>query len=154
MQIIQGGRHDPRVMNLLQIHLTTARSNTAPGSAHALDLSGLACPDITFWSAWEDEVVCGVGEVKRLSLDHGEIKSMHVAQSMRRSGIGTAMLHHIIRHARDAGVSRLSLETGSWDYFRPARSFYRRHGFVECQPFADYRPDSNSVFMSLDLLRS
>jgi putative acetyltransferase len=64
------------------------------------------------------------------------------------------MLRHIIAAARASGISRLSLETGSWDYFRPAHALYRRHGFVDCPPFADYVPDPNSVFLSLDLKRS
>ena len=61
------------------------------------------------------------------------------------------MLQHIIASAQSMSMSRLSLETGSWDYFRPARAFYRSHGFVECGPFAGYVLDPNSVFMSLDL---
>jgi putative acetyltransferase len=92
--------------------------------------------------------------LKRLSADHGEIKSMHTAQSMRGKGAGSAMLRHIIAIARARGMACLSLETGSWDYFRPARAFYRGHGFIECPPFADYVLDPNSVFMSLDLRQS
>ena len=86
-----------------------------------------------------------------LAKDHGEVKSMHTAPSARRKGIGTAMLQHIIAFARSRGISRLSLETGSWDYFQPAIALYRKHGFVECQPFDDYVQDPNSVFMTLDL---
>ena len=76
---------------------------------------------------------------------------MHTRESTRKQGAGSAMLRHIIAAARADGLSRLSLETGSWEYFRPARTFYAKHGFVECGPFADYVPDPNSVFMSLDL---
>ena len=79
---------------------------------------------------------------------------MHTVQSFRRRGAGSAMLRHIIATARARGMSRLSLETGSWDYFRPAHAFYRSHGFVECPPFGDYVLDPNSVFMSLDLRES
>jgi putative acetyltransferase len=154
MRIIQGDLSDPRVVALLQIHLTSARAATAPGSAHALDLGGLQSPDISFWTIWDDEMLLGIGALKRLTADHGEIKSMHTAQSMRRCGVGSAMLHHLIATARASGMSRLSLETGSWDYFLPARALYRSHGFVECPPFADYVLDPNSVFMSLDLRES
>src|SRR5262245_66617218 len=83
MRIIQGDLSDPRVVALLQIHLTSARAATAPGSAHALDLSGLQSPDISFWTIWDDEMLLGIGALKRLSADHGEIKSMHTAQSMQ-----------------------------------------------------------------------
>jgi putative acetyltransferase len=154
MRIILGDLSDPRVIALLQIHLTSARAATAPGSARALDLSGLQSPDISFWAIWDDEMLLGIGALKRLSPDHGEIKSMHTAQSMRRCGVGRAMLQHLIATARANGMSRLSLESGSWDYFRPAHALYRNHGFVDCPPFADYVLDPNSVFMSLELRES
>jgi putative acetyltransferase len=154
MRIVQGDFSDPRVIDLLHIHLTSARAETAPGSAHALDLTGLQSPDISFWTIWDDETLLGFGALKRLSADHGEVKSMHTAQPMRGRGVGSAMLRHIIATARARGMSRLSLETGSWEYFWPARALYKSHGFVECPPFADYVLDPNSVFMSLDLRES
>jgi putative acetyltransferase len=151
MRIRSGDFTDQRVLDLLLIHVTKARAETAPGSDHALDVSGLQSADISFWTLWEDEELLGCGALKTLSADHGEVKSMHTVQSNRRRGAGSAMLRHIIASARARGMSRLSLETGSWDYFGPARAFYRGHGFVECPPFGDYVLDPNSVFMSLDL---
>ena len=151
MRIIQGDFSDPRVVDLLHIHLTSARAETAPGSAHALDLTGFQSPDISFWTVWEGGALLGIGALKRLSPDHGELKSMHTAQSARRRGVGDAMMRHLIATARASGILRLSLETGSWEYFRAAQALYRSHGFVECAPFADYVLDPNSVFMSLDL---
>jgi putative acetyltransferase len=152
MRIVQDFA-DRRVVDLLHIHLTRARSETPPGSAHALDLTGLQSPDISFWTIWEDQTLLGFGALKRLSVDHGEVKSMHTAQAMRGRGAGRAMLRHIIEIARARGMSRLSLETGTSEYFLPARALYRSHGFLECPPFADYVLDPNSVFMSLDLRR-
>jgi putative acetyltransferase len=151
MRIISGDLTDQRVIDLFHYHLTNSRAHTAPGSAHALDLEGLQSPDIDFWTAWDGEALVAMGALKELSDDHGEIKSIRTAQAAQRKGIGSAMLQHIISVARSRGISRLSLETGSWDYFRPAIAFYRSHGFVECPPFGDYVPDSNSVFMTLDL---
>ena len=151
MRIVDGNLDDPRVIDLLQIHVTSARAQTAPGSAHALDLTGLKSPDISIWTIWQDETLVGVGALKRLSDHHGEVKSMHTAHAMRGKGAGGAMLRHIIAAAKAAGISRLSLETGSWAYFDPARRLYSKHGFVECPPFADYVLDPNSVFMSLEL---
>jgi putative acetyltransferase len=151
MKITDGGLDDSRVQALLTYHFTTARAETGRGSAHALDLSGLKSPDIHFYSAWEDDCVIAIGALKRLSKNHGEIKSMHTEQTRRRKGAGSAMLLHIIARAREMGFSRLSLETGSWPYFIPARELYKRHGFVECPPFGDYVPDPNSVFMTLEL---
>jgi putative acetyltransferase len=151
MRIVEGDFGNPQVIALVEIHLTSARSETAPGSAHALDLTGLQSVDVSFWTIWDDEVLLGIGALKRLSDDHGEIKSMHTAERMRGRGVGSTMLRHIIATAHGRGMSRLSLETGSWEYFRPARALYRSYGFMECSPFGDYLPDPNSVFMSLDL---
>jgi putative acetyltransferase len=151
MRIIDGDFSDARVIDLLRVHLASSRANTAPGSAHALDLAGLQAPGISFWTIWDGDTLLGCGALKRLAADHGEVKSMHTAQAVRRKGIASAMLRHIIASARSAGMARLSLETGSWDHFLPARALYARHGFVECGPFADYVLDPNSVFMTLDL---
>jgi putative acetyltransferase len=151
MRIIDGDFADPRVVDLLRIHLTSARSATAPGSAHALDLTQLQAPDISFWTMWDEQTLLGFGALKRLSAQHGEVKSMHTAQAMRGRGAASAMLRHIIGVARAQGMSRLSLETGASEYFVPARNLYKSHGFQECPPFGVYVPDPNSVFMSLDL---
>jgi putative acetyltransferase len=151
MKILPGDLDDPRVRSLLEHHLATARAATAPGSHHALDVEGLKAPDISFWTAWDGEVLLGTGALKRLSSDHGEVKSMHTAEACRRNGVARAMLLYLIDAARSLGMSRLSLETGSWAYFEPARALYRSVGFVECAPFGEYARDPNSVFMSLDL---
>ena len=151
LKIIAGGLDDPQVIRLLRVHLTNARAQTAPGSAHALDLSGLKSPEIHFWSAWDEDNLLAVGAMKRLSESLGEVKSMHTAEGVRRRGIGSTMLQHIIDAARRSGITKLSLETGSWAYFQPAVALYKRHGFVECAPFSDYRPDPNSIFMTRDL---
>lgn len=151
MIITRGDLEDPRVQALLEQHTKTARAATGRGSAHALDLDGLRSVDITFWSAWDGESLLGVAALRRLSPGHGEIKSMHTAEQQRRTGVGSAMLCHIIEAARARGMTRLSLETGSWAYFHPARALYRRHGFVECPPFGDYVDDPNSLFMTREL---
>jgi putative acetyltransferase len=150
-RIVEGGLDDRRVIDLINIHATMARSQTAPGSAHAMEVGGLQSPDIVFWTIWEGDALLGFGALKRRSADHGEIKSMHTAQAMRRRGVARAIVRHIIATARQRGMARLSLETGSWDYFRPAHALYRSHGFLECAPFADYGSDPNSLFMTLEL---
>jgi len=150
-RIREGGFDDPRVVDLLRIHVTTAHAQTARGSAHALNVEGLQQLDISFWTLWDDDALLGFGALRRLTDDHGEVKSMHTAETARRRGVGSAILGHIIAAAREGGLARLSLETGSWDYFQPAVALYRRHGFAECPPFGDYKPDPNSVFMTLDL---
>jgi len=154
MEIREGGLDEPHVIALLDAHVTRARAETGRGSAHAMDHGALHASDMTFWSAWEDEArttIVAIGALKVLSRDHGEVKSMHVAEWARGRGYGAAMLRHIITAARERGMSRLSLETGAWPYFAPARAMYASHGFMECEPFGDYLADPNSVFMTLAL---
>lgn len=148
MRIEEGGLDDPRVIALLTIHVARARAETAKGSAHALDVSGLKQPSIRFWTIWDGETLLGTAALKRIDAGHGEIKSMHVAEAARRGGAGSAILRHALDEARKMGLARASLETGSWDYFAPARAFYAKHGFAECGPFEGYAADPNSVFMT------
>jgi putative acetyltransferase len=151
MKIVCGGLDDARVQDLLAHHARSARAETAPGSAHALALHDLRSPAIKFWSAWEGDTLLAIGALKGLSESHAEIKSMHTVQTHRRLGIGSSLLRHILAAARALGFSRVSLETGSWPYFEPARAFYRKHGFVECAAFGDYVADTNSTFMTLEV---
>ena len=76
---------------------------------------------------------------------------MRTAEAHLRQGVGTRILEHLIGEARRRVYRRLSLETGSMDAFAPARRLYERFGFKECPPFADYRPDPYSVYMTLRL---
>ncbi len=114
-------------------------------------MAALQQPGINFWAIWDGDAVAGVGALRDLGDGHGEVKSMHTALAMRGRGIGSAMVRHIVDTARVRGYRRLSLETGATDYFAPARALYARHGFTECAPFVGYRPDPNSVFLTLDL---
>lgn len=141
----------PEIQALLTEHLRSMHSISPPESVHALDLDGLRDSRVTLWSAWQDDVLLGCGALKQLDATHGEIKSMRTTQANRRSGVGRAMLAHIVDEARHRDYRRLSLETGSQPEFVAAHRLYADFGFVTCPPFADYRPDPHSVFMTLDL---
>lgn len=151
LKIVDGGLDDPQVIAMLKFHFDTNVSVTPPGSVHVFDLSRLKQPDVSFWSAWNGDTLMGVGALKRMNAEDGEIKSMHTLKQARGSGVGSAMLRHIIEKARVMKLKRLFLETGSFDYFAPARALYTRHGFSECPPFADYNLDKNSTFMRREL---
>jgi putative acetyltransferase len=138
----------PAILALLDEHLAQMRATSPPESVHALDPDRLRAPDITFWSLWEDGILLGCGALKQLDPRHGEIKSMRTPSQQRRRGAGRAMLDHLIAEARARGYHRLSLETGSQPAFEAARTLYRSAGFVPCAPFADYRDDPHSVYMT------
>src|SRR5690606_5571025 len=119
----------PAVLDLLREHLASMEDTAPPESRHALDLSGLQTPDITFWTVWDDAALAGFGALKKLTADHAEVKSMRTARHYLRQGVASRLLRHIICEARRAGFSRLSLETGSMAFFAPPRAMYLAHGF-------------------------
>lgn len=139
------------IAQLLEEHIQDMRSVSPPESKHALDLAGLRKPEITFWTIWEGEQLAGCGAIKQLDPQHAEIKSMRTAPAFRRQGVARLMLEHIITEAKERNYQRLSLETGSMPFFAPARQLYASFGFQECAPFADYKEDPNSVFMTMEL---
>ena len=148
MQISRGDLSDKRILGLLRYHFDKCHEVTPPGSAHVFDVTRLADPRVDFWAAWDGDTLLGVGAMKPLDAIHGEVKSMHTAETARRRGVASAMLTHIIESSRARGLTRLSLETGSFGYFEPAVALYKSHGFTECLPFGDYKPDPNSVFLT------
>jgi phosphinothricin acetyltransferase len=151
MRIVAGDLADPRLIELIDTHQRQCVDATPVGSAHVLPVSALDHPDIEVFAAFEDETLLGVGALKRLADGLGEIKSMHTRAGGRGAGVGAAMLAHIVERAKSSGLKRLSLETGSFDFFHPARRLYRRHGFRDTAPFSGYRPDPNSTFLTLAL---
>ncbi|ATY33750.1 GNAT family N-acetyltransferase [Sphingomonas psychrotolerans] len=148
MEIRDGGLDDPQVVALLNVHFQGMLANSPKDSCHFLDLSGLRAPGVTFWSAWDGEDLLGCGALKQLDPQHGEIKSMRTAAEHLRRGTGAALVSHILGVARARGYKRLSLETGSGEAFDAAHALYRQFGFTECAPFADYKEDPFSRFLS------
>lgn len=151
MKIVVDDLSGSDIARFLAEHVQEMLSITPPESKHALDLDGLRRPEITFWSVLDGEVLVGCGALKRLDTTHAEVKSMRTATGRKRSGIASLVLEHIIGEARRMGYTRLSLETGSVEFFAPARKLYEKFGFDYCEPFADYRPDPYSVFMTRTL---
>jgi putative acetyltransferase len=134
--------------DLITAHLAGMNDSSPPESVHALDIEGLRHPSITFWSAWVDGDLAGIGALKTIDAQRGELKSMRVDDRFRGSGVGRALLRHIMAAARERGMSSLWLETGSPAEFVPAVRLYESEGFVRCGPFEGYTDDPFSVFMT------
>ena len=151
MEIIVDDLSGQEIADFLSQHMADMKSISPPESRHALDLEGLRCDDVTFWSVYEKGSLLGCGAIKELDSIHGEIKSMRIALSSRGKGIASMLLKHILHISKIRGYKRISLETGSMDFFMPARELYLKHGFEYCRPFDCYKEDPNSVFMTLKL---
>ena len=136
---------------LFQRHKADMHADTPPESIHMMPRDMLASAGIDFFVLRRGSAAVGMAALKRLDPTHGEIKSMHILAEARGAGLSRLMLDRLIEHARQQGMTRLSLETGAQASFAAARGLYRQGGFEECLPFGDYRPDPNSVFMTRTL---
>lgn len=151
MKIKLGQLNHQQVLELLEEHLDDMNATSPPESVHALDVSSLEHQSIRFWSGWDEEQLLGCVALKCLGSDAGELKSMRTTHQSRKRGVASALLAHALEQARLIGLKRVSLETGTMDYFLPARALYEKFGFSYCEPFEQYEDDPNSCFMTLEL---
>jgi putative acetyltransferase len=142
---------DPDLAAFLQAHLDDLAPTAPLESRHALDLRGLQTPDVRLWVASVGEQVVGTGALAALEPGHEELKSMRTDPRRRGQGIATRILDHLLQDARGRNIGRISLETGSMEFFAAARGLYANAGFVRCPPFGSYVEDPNSVFMTKTL---
>lgn len=72
-----------------------------------------------------DEVI-GCGALHVIWEDLAEVRTLAVAESWRKSGVGSRLLEVLVQQARDVGVRRLFCLTFEVEFFA-------RHGFVEIE---------------------
>ena len=151
MKSVEGNFDNPKVNELLKKHFIELRSVSPADSAHVLDIAGLKDQSIKFWSLWENNELIGCGALKFLEKNHGEFKSIRVADKFKKAGIGEKIIDHLIEEAKKLEISKLSIETGSGEFFLPARKLFMKSGFEPCNPFAHYNEDPNSCYYTKNL---
>ena len=149
MKSIEGNFDNPEVLELLNKHFIELRSVSPEGSAHVLDIEGLKDQNIKFWSLWEDNLLMGCGALKFLNKEHGEFKSIRVEDRFRKKDNGIKILKHLIFEAKKLNIKKISVETGTGDFFAPPRKLFNKCGFKLCKPFDHYKEDPNSCYMSM-----
>ena len=140
------------VQALLASHFLAMRRISPPEACHVLPADRVRDPALTFWSLREDGRLLGVGALKQIAADHGEVKSMRTAEDALGRGVGSAILARILAEAQRRGYRRVSLETGSTPPFAAALRLYERNGFEPCLPFGDYEDTPFTRFLSLRLV--
>ena len=151
MKSIEGNFDNSEVNELLLNHFKELRTVSPEGSTLVLDIPGLKDPSIKFWSIWEDSKLVGCGAIKLFDQKHGEFKSIRVTNEFRKKGYGEKILKHLLIKAKNLNLKKLSIETGSGEFFKPARELFQKIGFKKCPPFAHYKEDPNSCYMNLDI---
>ena len=149
MKSIEGNFNKPEINKLLISHFIELSSVSPVDRDHVLDIPGLKNPSIKFWSLWENDQLIGCGALKFLDKEHGELKSIRVADSFRRKGNGFKVISHLISEAKKLNIKKISLETGTGNFFTPARKLFDKCGFKVCEPFAHYKKDPDACYMSL-----
>ena len=148
LKSIEGNFDNQEVHELLIKHFIELRAASPEGSAHVLDIPGLKVSSIKFWSLWQDDMLMGCGALKFLDKEHGEFKSIRIHDDFRKQGNSINVINHLINEAKKLNINRLSIETGAGDFFIPARKLFKKCGFEACKPFAHYKEDVNSVYLT------
>ena len=149
MKSIEGNFDNPKVNKLLIDHFVELSSVSPVDRGHVLDIQGLKNPSIKFWSLWENDELIGCGALKFLDKEHGELKSIRVADRFRGKGNGIKVINHIIGEAKKLNIKKISLETGAGSFFESARKLFYKCGFKPCEPFAHYKKDIDACYMAL-----
>ena len=89
-----------------------------------------------FFLCEEDDQAIGVGALEERGSSIGVIYRLYVLPAFQRSGVGSALLSHIERHARGLGISEILVWTDSRAVW--AVSFYKRQGYAEVEPAIRY----------------
>jgi len=118
-------------------------------SRHGLAVAALLSANVRFFVARQDGLALGCGGYMLLPERTAEMKRLFVDPAARGQGVGRVIVSALERVAAGEGVGTLFLETGVKSF--EALRLYKHLGFVECEPFASYRPDPLSVFMQKNL---
>jgi putative acetyltransferase len=121
---------------------------------HLLDLDSLAAPDVRFFVARKSGHSGGGHPVgcAGLRIDpegYGELKRMYVLPTVRGAGIAARLLARVEEQARAEGLTAILLETGPLQ--TEAVALYRKAGFTERGPYADYFEHPLSLFLEKTL---
>ena len=148
LKSIEGNFDNPKVNELLIKHFIELRAASPEGSAHVLDIPGLKDDSIKFWSLWNNKDLFGCGALKFLEKEHGEFKSIRIHDKFKNKGNGIKIINHLISEARKLNIKKISIETGAGIFFEPARKLFKKCNFEPCKPFAHYKEDINSIYLT------
>lgn len=96
---------------------------------HLEDLTSLKPPRGIIYLLITEGEIAGMGALKKLRDEIGEIKRMYIRPAYRGRGYGKQMLNKLLEASRDFGCSSFLLETAK--FMAVAQHIYKSAGFVE-----------------------
>ena len=126
---------DPAIIKLID-ELSHLNGNLYPKESTFQDSPEKLLHDQVHMLAYfvEDKPV-GIGAVKPCD-SYYEIKRMYVQSHFQGQGISVQILNALEDYVKSQNISLCRLETGHKQI--PAINFYKKMGYVECEPFGDY----------------
>ena len=103
--------------------------------------------------AFIDEEACGIGCLKSINEEIGEVKRMYVDPSFRQIGAGRAILKDLLNAAKETGYKKVRLDSPK--FMEAAHSLYRSIGFKDIEPYPEMEIPQEFkdylLFMEIDL---
>ena len=99
--------------------------------------------------ATEGMEAVGCVAFRRLSADTCEMKRLYVRQRFQGQGVGRELVESLIATARDAGYSRMVLDT--MVQMKSAVALYTALGFRRCDPYHEIPPGFEEITLFLEL---
>ncbi|HAP34737.1 MAG TPA: GNAT family N-acetyltransferase [Bacteroidetes bacterium] len=100
-----------------------------------------------------DNTPCGIGCLKSINKEIGEVKRMYVNPSFRNNGAGRAILRSLINAAKETGYKKVRLDSPK--FMEAAHALYRSFGFKDIPVYPEVEiPEEFRqylLFMELDL---
>jgi ribosomal protein S18 acetylase RimI-like enzyme len=98
--------------------------------------------------AWREGQAVGCVALRPIDDATCEMKRLYVRPAARGEQLGRRLAERICQEAREAGYSRICLDT--LPTMAPAQKLYRSLGFVPIEPYI-FNPVPGTLFLALDL---
>lgn len=141
----------PEAQSLIRaLNAELARQYPEEGANHfRLDVDEVSDGRGAFLVATRNGKAIGCGAVRRIESQVGELKRMYVVPEERGSRVGRLLVAALEAEAKELGLTRLVLETGTRQ--TAALALYQNAGFNRIELFGEYIGSSLSVCMAKDL---
>jgi GNAT superfamily N-acetyltransferase len=149
LELVEIRYDDPVVQALTtEVQAEYSRLYGGDGDSSPIDPEDFAPPRGVFLLALLGAEAAGMGGWRHGGPEEGdaEIKRMYVREARRRTGVARIILAELERTAKEAGVRRLVLETGT---AQPAAiAMYRASGFADVTRFGHYADSPDAVHLA------